>query len=260
MTLPILYQDEHFVAVYKPPGMLVHRTRLSDGKVFALQTLRDQLDRHVFPIHRLDRPTAGVLLFALSAEAAARAVEVFTGRQVEKRYLAVVRGHAASSASIDHPLQESPEHPLQQAVSHYRRLATVRLDLAIGRYPEARYSLLEVMPQTGRMHQIRKHMKHVFHPIVGDTTHGEGRHNRLFRDHFDCPRLLLAALGLRLPHPYTGDTLDIRAEPDAELTRLFVRLGWHAPTSGVEASARILESRNDPTDPQPWTPQWKNAS
>lgn len=257
MTLPILYQDDYYVAVYKPPGMLVHRTRLSDGTQFAMQTLRNQLGRYVYPIHRLDRPTAGLLLFALESEAAARAVEAFTGREVEKRYLAVVRGHVKTGDSIDHPLREEPDRPLQSAVTIYRRLATVRLDIPVGRYPEARYSLAEICPQTGRMHQIRKHMKHIFHPVVGDTTYGEGRHNRLFREHFGCHRLLLAATGLRLPHPYDGGMLDIRAEPDRELRDLFAHLGW--PDTG-SASARVIESRLDPVSSHAWSTSWKHAS
>lgn len=224
--LKILYHDSHYIAIDKPAGMLVHRTRIAEAGEYALQRLRDQIGRHVFPVHRLDRPTSGVLLFALEAEAARRIAPQFENHTIEKRYLAVVRGYSEESGTIDYPLQEEPHKPHQQAITAYRRLATVELDIAVGRYPKARYSLLEVMPQTGRLHQIRKHMHHIFHPIVGDTTHGEGRHNRLFRDHFASQRLLLFASRLRFIHPYNGGWITIDAPLDAAVQQLFTRLGW----------------------------------
>lgn len=224
--LTILYRDEHYIAVDKPAGLLVHRTRISEDSRFALQQLRDQIGRRVYPVHRLDRPTSGVLVFGLDSDAARRLVQLFEQRQVQKRYLAVVRGYTEASALIDYPLREEPHKPAQAAVTGYRRLATVELPIAVGRYATARYSLLEVRPATGRMHQIRKHMKHIFHPIVGDTTHGDGRHNRLFREQFGIYRLLLMATGLAFRHPYSGADLSISAAPDGELAGLFERLGF----------------------------------
>lgn len=225
-ALTILYQDDDFVAIDKPAGMLVHRTRIAEEAEYAMQRLRDQLGRHVFIIHRLDRPTSGVLLFALSSEAARDMCALFESREVTKRYLAVVRGWTDETGTIDYPLREEKHKEAQQAVSHYRRLATVELDIAVGRYPKARYSLVEVTPQTGRMHQIRKHFAHIFHPLVGDTTYGEGRHNRLFREHFGCDRLLLHASELRFTHPYSQRDTTIRADLPAEVAALFRRLGW----------------------------------
>ncbi|MCW8904143.1 pseudouridine synthase, partial [Sedimenticola sp.] len=162
--LTILYRDEHYIAVDKPAGLLVHRTRISEDTRFVLQTLRDQIGRRVYPVHRLDRPTSGVLVFGLDSDAARRLVQLFEQRQVRKRYLAVVRGYTAESDVIDYPLREEGHKAPQAAVTGYRRLATVELPIAVGRYASARYSLLEVRPETGRMHQIRKHMKHIFHP------------------------------------------------------------------------------------------------
>lgn len=224
--LKILYRDEHYIAVDKPAGLLVHRTRISEDSRFVLQTLRDQIGRRVYPVHRLDRPTSGVLVFGLDSEAARRLVGLFERRQVEKRYLAVVRGYAAESACIDYALQEETGKAPQAAVTAYRRLATVELPIAVGRYATARYSLLAVRPETGRMHQIRKHMKHIFHPIVGDTTHGDGRHNQLFRERFGIRRLLLTASELRFVHPFSGVPLSIGAGLDGEMVRLFECLGW----------------------------------
>jgi len=226
MTLRILYRDDHYVAIDKPAGMLVHRTRIAEEGEYALQRLRDQIGQHVFPVHRLDRPTSGVLLFALHSEAARHIAGEFENHTIDKHYLAVVRGYTEEYATIDYPLQEEPHKPHQQAITSYQRLATVELDIAVGRYPKARYSLIEAMPKTGRLHQIRKHMHHIFHPIVGDTTHGEGRHNRLFRDHFDSRRLLLFSTRLGFIHPYSGERITIEAPLDEATQRLFARLGW----------------------------------
>jgi tRNA pseudouridine65 synthase len=224
--LTILYQDQHYVAIDKPAGMLVHRTRIAEEAEYAMQRLRDQLGQHVFVVHRLDRPTSGVLLFALSSEAARAMCEVFESRQVEKRYLAVVRGWTEEAGVIDYPLREEKHKKAQHAVTAWRRLATVELDIAVGRYPKARYSLIEALPETGRMHQIRKHFAHIFHPLIGDTTYGEGRHNRLFRDHFAMERLLLMATELSFVHPYSNEPVTLRAPLPPEVTQLFTRLGW----------------------------------
>jgi tRNA pseudouridine65 synthase len=235
--MKILYQDDHFIAVNKPAGLLVHRSEIDRHETrFAVQMLRDQLGRRVFPVHRLDKPTAGVLLFALSPEAARRMMAVFMGNSIRKTYLAVVRGHTAEMDTVDYPLKEEldkmtdakadPNKPAQPAVTRYRRLATVELPHAVGRYPSCRYSLLQLSPETGRKHQIRRHMKHIFHPIVGDTTHGDGRHNDFFRAHFDCHQLLLAATGLTFAHPYSGRPVNITASLDQVYSRVITELGW----------------------------------
>ncbi len=224
--LTILYRDDHYVAVDKPAGMLVHRSWIAEeDEVFLLQTLRDQIGQRVYPIHRLDRPTSGVILFALCSEAARAMCGVFEQREVTKEYLAIVRGYTDESGHIDYALREEPHKPEQQAVTDYQRLAMVELPIPVGRYNTSRYSLVRVMPVTGRMRQIRKHFHHIFHPLIGDTSHGEGRHNRLFREQFDCQRLLLHAHRLTLPHP-EGEMLTIEAPLPSEFTRLFEAFGW----------------------------------
>ena len=224
--LHILHQDENYIAIHKPPGLLVHRTRISEDKIFVLQMLRNQIGQWVYPIHRLDRPTSGVLIFGLNSNAARQLAQEFEQRQVEKRYLAVVRGYTEESGVIDYPLQEETWTERQSAVTAYRKLAQVELPHPVGRYQTARYSLLEIQPKTGRMHQIRKHMKHIFHPIVGDTTHGDGKHNQLFREQFNISRLLLVATELGFQHPYTKEQLTIKTKPEAEVMELFVKMGW----------------------------------
>jgi len=234
--LEILFHDDHFVAVNKSAGLLVHRSDLDRHETaFALQMVRDQVGRHVYPVHRLDRPTSGVLLFALSPEAARRAADAFDSDAVRKTYLAVVRGVTAEEAVIDYPLQELFDRyaangdkggEAKEAVTTFRRLAMVELPFPAGKFPTVRYSLLEVRPRTGRRHQIRRHLKHIFHPIIGDTTYGEGRHNRLFRDQLGCSRMLLHAAELTLPHPWSGETVTITAPLDEDFADLIRRLGW----------------------------------
>lgn len=226
-TLTILYRDDDYIAVDKPAGMLVHRSPIAGNEeVFLLQTLRDKIDQWVYPIHRLDRPTSGVILFALSSEAARQMCGVFEERSVTKEYLAIVRGYTDETGHIDYALQEEPHKPAQDAVTDYERLATVELPIPIGRYNTARYSLVRVKPLTGRMRQIRKHFHHIFHPLIGDTSHGEGRHNRLFREQFDCHRLLLHAHRLTLLHPISDEHITIEAPLPAEFLRLFESFQW----------------------------------
>lgn len=226
--LRVLFRDDQTIAVDKPAGMLVHRSWIASGEeTFLLQTLRDQIGQRVYPIHRLDRPTSGVILFALTSEAARQMCDVFERRTVKKEYLAIVRGFTDEQGRIDYPLQEEPHKPAQSAITDYERLATVELPLPVGRYNTARYSLVKVVPQTGRMRQIRKHFHHIFHPLIGDTSHGEGRHNRLFRERFDCHRLLLHAQRLTLPLPQHDEPLTIEAPLPKEFIHLFDTFGWH---------------------------------
>lgn len=225
--LTILYRDDSYIAVDKPAGLQVHRSWISEeNEEFLLQRLRDQIGQRVYTVHRLDRPTSGVIIFGLSSEAAREMCGVFENRQVEKTYLAIVRGYADAEGHIDYPLQEEPGKPLQGAVTDYRTMATVELPIPVGRYNTARYSLVEVKPLTGRSRQIRKHFHHIFHPLIGDTSHGEGRHNRLFREHFDVHRLLLHAWKLAFRHPLSGEEMEIVAPLPEEFLRLMGEFGW----------------------------------
>lgn len=221
MALPILYQDQHYVAIDKPPGLLVHRSPISRDRVFALQLLRDQLGRRVYPLHRLDRATSGVMLFALSAEAAAGVGRQFDLGTIDKEYLAVVRGWVDADGLIDHPLaDEEGSGVAQPAQTRFRCLARVELPHAVDRYPTSRYSLVAVTPLTGRRQQIRRHFKHVSHHLVGDTTHGNGRHNRFFREVLQIPRMLLMARSLSFEHPYLHTRLTLEAPLDPDWQRV----------------------------------------
>lgn len=237
-ALPLLYQDDWLVAVHKPAGLLVHRSPLAGGeREFLLQRLRDQLGQRVYPVHRLDRPTSGVMVFALEPATAARLGEAFTERHVAKRYLAVVRGVGPAQERLDYALREEDgrrpkaEMPALEAMTEVRRLDSVELPVQVDRYPMSRYSLMEVRPQTGRRHQIRRHLSRRGYPIIGDAKHGKGNHNRFFAERLACPRLLLAAVELGFAHPENGAWLSLSCRLDAPMTALFERFGWagHLP-------------------------------
>lgn len=237
MMLEILYQDAYFVAVNKPAGMLVHRSWLDRHETqFVMQTLRDQIGQYVFPIHRLDRPTSGVLLFALNSEMANLLCLQFEEKTVEKSYLAVVRGYLTGSAQIDYPLKiqldkiadkfaQEDKEP-QSAVTNYTGLQTVEMPWAISKYQTARYSLVRLMPQTGRKHQLRRHMKHIFHPILGDTQYGDLHQNRGLSEKTGVSRLMLHAETLSFDHPITQERIEIRAGLDDQWKKLMTEFGW----------------------------------
>lgn len=221
--LTVLHRDEHLVAIDKPPGLLVHRTQLAAHEdEAALQRLRDQLGRPVWPVHRLDRGTSGVLLFALSPEAASLLGAMFEQGRMDKRYLALVRGWPQQDEGlIDHPLARDPELPsagqtLLEAQTRWRVLNRIEWPIAIDpRFATTRVALLEAEPLQGRRHQIRRHLKHIAHPILGDATHGKGPLNRAVAGHLGINRLWLHAQRLELVHPVSGAVLRLEAAPDA---------------------------------------------
>lgn len=230
--MEILYRDADCVAVVKPPQMTVHRSGLYwETPPYALQTLRDQLGVFVQPIHRLDRPTCGVLLFAFSQEAAGVLMGAFARREVKKTYLAVVRGYASDGESNRPLVVDEVE---RTARTTWRCLHRVQLPLPLPRFPTARYSLVAAWPETGRRHQIRRHLHHANHPILGDHDHGDNKHNHLWRDHFGVQRLMLVAHRLVFPRPSDGALITVEAPPDRELAPLWARIGWDWPKGDLE--------------------------
>ena len=230
--LDILYQDDAIIAVNKPAGLAVHRSKMvGNAEAFLIDLLRDQLGGTVHLAHRLDRATSGVLLVARSREVAAALGEQFMGRHVRKQYLAVVRGWPQpAEALIDYPLPGSRDTgPRREARTHYRQLATVEVPIALGRYPQQRYALVLAEPESGRFRQIRKHLAHIHHPVIGDCQHGRSDHNRLYKQYFSCHRMLLHAWRLHVAHPSSGHPLQIAAPLDAAYTELLARFGWVLP-------------------------------
>ena len=215
----ILFEDNHFVAIDKPTGILVHKTNISEDSRFVLQLLRDQIGQRVYPVHRLDRGTSGVLIFGKTKEATGWIAAQFRAKTIAKKYLAIIRGFVEAAGMIDYPLQGKPHLPRQEAITYYKRLTLSEMNFSVGRYPTSRYSLVEITPATGRRHQIRRHFAHIRHPVIGDKKHGDCKHNKYFREVYSINRMLLHAKSLRFFHPVSEKQLYIEAGPDSEFKR-----------------------------------------
>jgi len=209
--LEIVFQDDYLVAINKPHGLLVHRTRLSDERnFFALQMLRNQIDQHVFPVHRIDRKTSGVLLFALDQDIHQKMQLKFSLGEVNKKYLAIVRGYCEDEGIIDYPVRKENGR-LADAVTMYKTIEKVEVDIPMGPHKTSRYSFVEAFPKTGRMHQIRRHFAHINHPIIGDRPHGCQIQNRLFKNKWNMTTMMLHADELLFLHPVTNVNMKIKA-------------------------------------------------
>ena len=224
--LEILFRDEHLIAINKPHGLLVHRSSIArDAEEFALQLLRDQIGHWVNPVHRLDRKTSGILLFALDKQTETLMHHQFAENLVEKKYLAIVRGYTPDEQEIDYPLRKE-NGVLQEAFTRYITLDRAELDIPLGNHPSSRYSFVQVTPTTGRMHQIRKHFGHILHPIIGDRPHGCNKQNRFFKENWDMTTMLLHASQLKFNHPVTKDVIHIHAPLQDEFNRVKKIMGW----------------------------------
>ncbi|MEO5911507.1 MAG: pseudouridine synthase [Pelobium sp.] len=218
--LEILYQDENIVAINKPHGLLVHQSSIArDAEEFALQLLRDQIGQNVWPAHRLDRKTGGVLLFSLDQETNKLLQGMFRENEMSKKYLAVVRGYFPDELKIDYPLKKE-NGTIQDALTNVKVLSKTEVDFQIGVHPTSRYSLVEAKPETGRMHQIRKHLAHVMHPIIGDRPHGCNKQNRYFKNDLEMDTMLLHASVLEFTHPYSKQLVTIKASLQTEFSRM----------------------------------------
>ncbi|QMW00771.1 pseudouridine synthase [Spirosoma foliorum] len=219
--LPILYQSADLVAINKPHGLLVHRSPIaSDASEFAVQILRDQLGQRVYPVHRLDRKTGGVLLFALTDSMNSLMQQQFMEGGIDKSYLAIVRGFTPDEQTIDYALRNDETGVFQDAVTYFKTVQRTEIPLPFGKHVTSRYSLVELTPTTGRMHQLRKHMAHILHPIIGDRPHGCNKQNKLFKEHFEMSTMLLHARQLEFTHPVTEERISITAPFQAEFERM----------------------------------------
>ncbi len=232
----IIFRDEFFVAVNKPAGLLVHPSFIDRHESeCAMKQLRDLLGQWVYPVHRLDRPTSGVLIFALSSEVASLLCDQFFQHETQKKYLALVRGYTDDEGLIDHPLKEiwdkmtdrkvKKDKPAQDAQTVYKTVSRVELPIAVRPHPSSRYSLIEAQPLTGRQRQIRRHLKSIFHPIIGDPKHGDAWHNRMLTEHYGLSRLMLHSWNLNFNHPVSQETVSIKADPPGEFMTLLEKIG-----------------------------------
>jgi len=208
----IIYRDDDLVAINKPCGLLVHRTDISDEEdLFAVQLLRDILGQRVYNVHRIDRPTSGVLLFALNNEMASIMSNQFKEKNVKKTYVALVRGWFPQVTFLNYPVKNGNE-VLLDAETHFNLLSKYELSIPVAPYETSRYSMIEAHPQTGRWHQIRQHLAHLRHYIINDRVHGTGAHNNMFTEQLGISNLFLHARKLQFIHPLTGKEILIQAE------------------------------------------------
>ncbi|MFI3247454.1 MAG: tRNA pseudouridine(65) synthase TruC [Ferrimonas sp.] len=250
--LTILYEDDDLVAVHKPSGLLVHRSWLARKETeFAMQMTRDLVGCHVFTVHRLDRPTSGVLLFAKNAAVAHALSEQFAQHQVEKHYWALCRGFVEEGGELDYPLKQEldkiadkfaqQDKPPQEAITRYHPIRKGQMPYPVSRYSCAYYTLMALEPITGRKHQLRRHMAHLRHPIVGDTSHGCRHQNQLFRDKFGMQRLWLICKRMAFVHPVTQQRIEIETELEAEWYQPLMAMAW--PIESYLSSAAIEQAQ-----------------
>ena len=199
---------------------MVHRSPIAkDATEFALQKLRDQLNQLVYPVHRLDRKTSGVLLFALDPETLKLLSQKFEAGEIQKTYLALLRGYTEDSGKIDYALTNDTGK-VQEAITHYKTLDKAEIDFPFGKHETSRYSLVEAKPETGRYHQLRKHFAHILHPIIADRAHGCNKQNRFFKATWNMTTMLLHAQSLTFDHPVTHEKMQIEASISSEFLRM----------------------------------------
>ena len=218
MAFQIIYEDEDLVVINKPSGIMVHKTSITEDKVFILQLLRNQVGKRLYPVHRLDRGTSGVLLFATSGKVAGLIQKQFREKQVLKKYTAIVRGFLPEQGTIDSPLKNG-DGSFSEARTDYIPLKKTEKPYSISRYPTSRYSLLEIYPLSGKFHQIRRHLAHIRHPVIGDKKHGDCKHNKYFTQEFGLSRMLLHANMLHIIHPVTEEKMVLMADYDPDFNR-----------------------------------------
>lgn len=218
--LEIIYQDDYFVAINKPHGLLVHRSPIAaDASVFAMQLLRDQIGQRVYPVHRLDRKTSGILLFGLNSAITALLQQNLAAQDAQKEYWAIVRGFFPEQLKVDYPLTND-RGKKQDAITNFELVEQTELPIPYGKHATSRYSLIKAFPETGRMHQIRKHCNHLRHPIIGDRPHGCNKQNRLFKERWNMTTMLLHAAQLTLVHPIHQEEMVLKATPSEEFKRM----------------------------------------
>ena len=224
-----LVEDEHFFVVAKPAKLAVHPSPLCRDKRTLLCLVRNKGGgEHVFPVHRLDKPVSGPVLFARSSEMCSLLQRQFTEGSVSKNYLALVRGWTEDRGVIEHPLKKE-NGVMQECRTEFECLGRVDIKEALGKFPSIRYSFLRLKPTTGRFHQLRRHLRDISHPILGDTTDGDSHQNQFFRQRFGLQRLMLHCQSLGFSHPFTGNRIETHLPPDAEFKSVLIQLGFKTP-------------------------------
>ncbi len=226
-SITILYEDEFLLVVDKPRNMHVHGTKMSPGEISLQDILEEQLGQTLFPAHRLDRPAGGLLLIARSRETAGILGTALQRRDgLDKRYIAVVRGWMEGSGILERPLKQARRKREKESVTRWQALARAEAPWSDGIFPTSRYSLVECTLETGRFHQIRRHLSGASHPILGDISHGDNPRNRIWRDQTGLEGLMLRSHLLIFTHPLSGQRIRLTAPPDERFVRAASLLGW----------------------------------
>lgn len=232
MSLQIVFEDDYLICVHKPNNMLVHHARHSrnvSDEVSLLQLIEEEKGLKVYPIHRLDRKTSGIILLAKETQFISKFQDLFTADEIQKTYYGVVRGFSPDTKVIDSPVKGRDANVHKEALTHLKTLEQVLLDIPVKPYDSSRYSLVELSPKTGRMHQLRVHSNKISHPLIGDTKYGDKNHDMMFDEKFGWKNMFLHAGKLEFKHPFTSEELTLKAPFPKDWITLFAEFKWKNP-------------------------------
>ena len=232
MNLEIIFEDEYLLCVHKPNNVLVHHafhSRNVAEEDSLLQLIKNELGIKVYPIHRLDRKTSGIILLAKETHFVSKFQELFTNNEINKTYFGIVRGFSPETKTIDSPVKGRDANVHKEALTHLKTLEKVTLNIPVKPYDSSRYSLVELSPKTGRMHQLRVHSNKISHPLIGDPKYGDKNHNLMFEENFGCTNMFLHAGKLDFKHPFTTEELTLKATFPKDWITLFDEFSWGNP-------------------------------
>ncbi|MBL4594030.1 MAG: pseudouridine synthase [Flavobacteriales bacterium] len=230
-TIEIIYEDEYMVVINKPNNFLIHQSHYARNikETTLIQFLQQQLGYPIYPVHRLDRKTSGIMILIKNKDIVAQFQALFTDNSIQKTYYAIVRGFSNKSGVIDSPVKNDDTGVYKDAITHYKSIEQIELAIPVHPYEHSRYSLIKLAPKTGRMHQLRKHLNKISHPIVGDYKYGDRFHNRMFETEFRCEYLFLHAFSLDFIHPISKEKCHFEAKFPFDWHRIFDEFNWTSP-------------------------------
>ncbi len=232
MNLEIIYEDAYLLCVSKPNNVLVHHAHHSRNVAdedSLLQLIENELGIKAYPIHRLDRKTSGIIMLAKETKYVSKFQELFTNNEIQKTYFGVVRGYSPDSKTIDSPVKGRDANVHKEALTHLRTLEKITLDIPVKPYDSSRYSLVELAPKTGRMHQLRVHSNKISHPLIGDSKYGDKNHDVMFDENFGWTNMFLHAGKLEFTHPFSSEALVLKATFPKDWIALFDKFSWKNP-------------------------------
>jgi tRNA pseudouridine65 synthase len=232
MNLDIIFEDQFIICVNKPNNMVVHHayhSRNVADEMALLQLIQAEKGIKVYPIHRLDRKTSGIILLAKETIHVSKFQELFTNNEIEKTYYGVVRGFSPESKIIDSPVKGRDASIHKDALTYLKTLEQIVLEIPVKPYDSSRYSLVELKPKTGRMHQLRVHTNKISHPLIGDIKYGDKNHDLMFEENFGWKNMFLHAGHLKFKHPFSEEVLILKANFPKDWISLFEEFNWTNP-------------------------------